>query len=137
MGQSDNRPVHISNPGRARPPSTEGETIVSRFEDIGQVLEAARKGDSVDVRVDETERTFEVRANLGGGSPAARVDNGLIHVENLDAGDGDTTRRSFTVPDDLEADLVTAQCEGATLIVTLPRTNETTRIVRHIQGTEG
>ncbi len=135
MGQSDNRPVHVSKPDRARPPGAEGETIVSRFEDIAQVLEAARKGDSADVRVEETERNFEVRANLGGGSPVARIGDGVIHIENLDAGNGDTTRRSFTVPDDLEADLVTAKCEGATLIVTLPRTNETTRIVRHIQGT--
>ncbi len=134
MTVSKDTPVHIRSPERARPPGKAGEAIISRFEDIAAELSRAMAmKQTPKVEVNEPEHSFEVRITLGVQGLTAQVENGLVHVNGLPDPDGGQTSRTFTVPDDFERSLVDVKVENDTLIVVLPRTPETTRVVRHLQ----
>jgi hypothetical protein len=89
------------------------------------------------VQVSEAGQSFEVRIKMGASHANAEVDNGLIHVRGIPSGardDETTTHRAFDVPGDLERSLVKVQVEEGDLVVTIPRTAETTRVVRQLES---
>lgn len=147
MATDKERPVHIRDPDRARPPGHAGEAIVSDFRDMALELsrlssaEAARSDGgsrrACAVDVSETAYGYRIVLRTGARDLAVDVADGLFHVHGLkDASEGGAAvSRSFTVPGDLEMDLVkfTVSNEGD-LDILLPRTAETTRAVRQLEA---
>ncbi|MBU2532384.1 MAG: Hsp20/alpha crystallin family protein [Alphaproteobacteria bacterium] len=135
MAKSDDQPVHIRKPDRARPPGTAGEVIATRFENIAAELakaQGAQDGQPYHVDISEPGQSYEVRIAIDADAAKVEVGDGLINVQGLMGPDGET-KRSFTVPGDLEADLVETRIDNGSLVIVLPRTAETMRAVRQLE----
>ncbi len=136
--EKKNLPIHIREPDRARPPGKAGEPIISKFVDISSELSSVI-GSNCSATVAEPADSFRVCIDLNTDGASAEVENGLIHVHRLPnaEGGGDLVSRAFTVPDDLERSLIDVNVDGRSLVITLPRTAETTRIVRQLERAGG